>query len=404
MIGAIKDIGGYAIKKEGNAIEHNDIIVIPQYYDWWFDNALEFLGYLLESNLKVDVKWSEGISFNPLNDDEIDRLVDEIDRLIEFKLKYEKRDNEGIIEKKKRTYLPIFHDGKLVNFLVKDKKTKIEILKLLLSSCSIEDKKGKKICDICSKEYVGKHEISQVSQAVYPTVSGTLKSQCGIRRMVADYSCCPLCAFIGTIEWLDDIPFACDFDPKTLTHYLLFPKIEDISELHKFKKVLRGELTQKTYSNIISIKMVNNLEKEVYAKDEYSLLLSLFEKLHSEVANIRDYEDVFVDDWIYLRLKDGLTYTEEIKIPKIKSLEKIFKELKTPYSNFIDKSFVKPLKKEGSSDKISKKLNKENKYLMSKGIIMNDFKTFAKAFQIRENFSLIADKDYLDNLIRLWKT
>jgi len=44
-----------------NRLRRKEMIKIPQYYDWWFDNAIEFLGHLLERlNIKVD--WNGGIS------------------------------------------------------------------------------------------------------------------------------------------------------------------------------------------------------------------------------------------------------------------------------------------------------------------------------------------------------
>jgi hypothetical protein len=36
---------------------------IQQYYDWWFDSAIEFLGNLLETVADVKVEWGEGIIF-----------------------------------------------------------------------------------------------------------------------------------------------------------------------------------------------------------------------------------------------------------------------------------------------------------------------------------------------------
>jgi len=60
-----------------------DKIKIPQYYDWWFDNALEFLGSLFEE-LKIPVDWDDGITFNALDANSIEQLVDKIDVLIKF--------------------------------------------------------------------------------------------------------------------------------------------------------------------------------------------------------------------------------------------------------------------------------------------------------------------------------
>ncbi len=381
------------------------MIRIAQYHDWWFDNAVEFLGYLLE-RLDIGVVWNEGISFEPLNKDEVERLVEKIERLISFKLKYQTKDEntERIVEKN-RAYLPTMHRGKYVNFLGKSKEAKNKILTLLL--CSKNNFSGKKRCDICSRFYDDAFNISQAAQIVYPVVTGSLKSQCGIRKMESEYHCCALCAFLGSIEWLDDIPFACDH--ANFTHYLLFPKIEGIKELHIFKNELRGVLNQNPYSNVISISVgAHGDERETYSKDEYSLLLSLLERIWTKIEQIEEYESILCDRWIRLKIKGmeatyqtKYSYLEEIHIPHIERFNKIFEEL-LPYSDFVSASFASPLK-ESASREIIQKLTREGQYLMSKGIIMDDFKTFSKAFQVRQNCRLSTPKDALDYLIYTWR-
>ena len=379
-------------------------VKIQRYHDWWFDNAIEFMGHLMEE-LDVNVGWDEGIVFDALNGDQTERLTEEIERLIDFKLKYQRTNEKGIPEIRNRAYLPTMHKGKYVNFLGKETGIKKEICRFLLSSQNSEVGKP---CDICSEYYVDKYGISQVSQIIYPVVTGSLRSQCGIRKMEPDYHVCPKCAFLGSIEWLDDIPFACDH--ANLTHYLLFPKIENIQELHVFKDMLRGEvLTQGRNSNLIQGFYVNRQgeKQEIYARDEFSLLLSLFENMAKAIKSIERYEDILCDEWVSLRITGSdatyqtkNTYLEEIKIPNIKSLGKIFKELRKPYSNFIGKTFAKSL----ISGNTNNGLSRENKHLMSKGIIMDDFKVFAKAFQIRQNCILAGvSKDILDKLIYSWR-
>ena len=220
-------------------------IKIPQYHDWWFDNALEFLGSLFEE-LKIPVNWDNGITFNALDANYIEQLVDKIDVLIKFKLTYPKTNDAGTTEIKNRPYLPTMHKGKYVNFLGKDKEIKREICSYLFSNQNTE---GKNVCDFCSSPYDDTNDISQVSQIIYPAVTGSLKSQCGIRKMEPEYHACPRCAFLGSIEWLDDNPFACDNE--NLANYILFPKIADVINLHKFKSIMRGSLKQGNLSNLI---------------------------------------------------------------------------------------------------------------------------------------------------------
>ena len=80
--------------------------------------------------------------------------------------------------------------------------------------------------------------------------------------------------------------------------------------------------------------------------------------------------------------------------------EKIFNELKKSYSNFVDKTFTKSLITGNANNELSRK----NKYLMSGGIIMDNFKVFAKAFQIRQNCILAGvSRDMLDKLLYSWR-
>jgi len=373
---------------------------IQQYYDWWFDSAIEFLGHLLETVANVKVDWNNGISFEELDDDKIRILVEEIERLIPYKLKYQKTNDNGQIEIKNRAYLPTMHRGNYVNFLGKSMQEKANVFKNILK---IPDNSSLEICDICSRNYGDDFDISQVSQIVYPVSPGSLSSQCGIRKIQASYSCCPLCAVLGCIEWLDDIPFLSNH--KNFTHYYLFPKIEQLQQLHTVKNLIRSNLNLKPYSNIFSL-------KDAYPLDEYSLLLLLFENMIRNIRHIKRLEDILCKEWSILKIKGteatyqtSYTYLYEIVIPNIKSLENIFNEIKEPYSAFIDKSFAAPIK-EGVSWDIRNSLTEEDKYFVSKGLIEDDFHTFSKAFQIRQNCGVAFPKDskeIFDRLITVWR-
>ncbi|HEC86302.1 MAG TPA: hypothetical protein ENI49_00280 [Thermoplasmatales archaeon] len=372
-------------------------IKIPQYHDWWFDNAIEFLGHLLE-RLDIEIEWNDGISFDPLKEEDVERLVERVEGLIDYKLKYQtKEEKTGQILDKNRAYLPTMHRGRYVSFLAlkisenqrKNEKTlekaiedRKKIVNDIIDLLSREKVEGSKICDICNNSVA---KVFKTSQTTYPVATSSLKSQCGVRKMEPDYHCCAICAFLGSIEWLDDIPFACDH--ANLTHYLLFPRIENIEELHIFKNKLRKTLTQRPYSNVISVfEDVQGDKREVYAKDEYSLLLSLLEQMWEKIEEIGEDESIFCDRWMRLKIKGmeatyqtKYTYLEEIHIPHIERLKRIFEEL-LPYSDFISHSFTTSLK-ESVSGEILQRLTRENQYLMSKGLILDDFKLFQKLFR-----------------------
>jgi len=381
-------------------------VYIQQYYDWWFDSAIEFLGHLLERVADIEVEWNEGISFEELNDKKIRILVEEIERLIPHKLKYQTTNDNGQKEIKNRQYLPIRKRGKkgFANFLGKSKKEKTDILKDLLMS---SDNSGSKVCDICSRNYENGFGISRVSQIVYPVSPGSMSSQCGIRNIQENYICCPQCAVLGCIEWLDDIPFLTinTKKPKKYVYYSLFPRIEQLDQLHRVKGLIRSNLTLRPNSNVFSL-------TGKYPPDEYSLLLLLFENMIRNIRQVKRLEDILSKDWIVLKIKGteatyqtSYTYLNEITIPNIESLEYIFDKIKEPYSGFIDKTFATPIKDSVLKD-ILNSITEENKYFMSQGLLLDDFHTFSKAFQIRQNCGIAFPKDskeIFDRLITLWR-
>jgi len=375
-------------------------IHIQQYYDWWFDSAIEFLGHLLERVADIKVEWNEGISFEELNDEKIRILVEEIERLTPYKLKYPTTNDNGNIEIKNRAYLPTMHKGKYVNFLGKPIKEKTVILKELLTS---HENSGSEVCDICSRNYKNDYGISQVAQIVYPVSPGSLSSQCGVRNIQANYNCCPKCAVLGCIEWLDDNPFLSNH--RNFTHYYLFPKIEQLEQLRRVKNLIRNNLNLKPYSNVFSL-------TGEYPLDEYSLLLLLFENIFKNIRLVKRLENILSKDWIVLKIKGteatyqtSYTYINEITIPNIESLENIFGEIKEPYTGFINKTLAAPIK-EGVSWEIRNSITEENKYFMSQGLLLDDFHTFSKAFQIRQNCGIAVPKDskeIFERLLTLWR-
>jgi hypothetical protein len=130
------------------------------------------------------------------------------------------------------------------------------------------------------------------------------------------------------------------------------------------------------------------------------------------IRQIKRLEDILSKDWVVIKIKGteatyqtSYTYLNEITIPNMKSLENIFSEIKEPYSGFVDKTFAAPIK-EGVSWDIRDFLTGENKYFISQGLLLDDFHTFSKAFQIRQNCGISFPKDskeIFDLIIGLWR-
>ena len=383
---------------------------IQQYYDWWFDSAIEFLGYLLETVAGVSVEWGDGISFEELNDDHIRMLAEEIERLIDHKLKYQ---NPKTGEIKWRHYLPLtasnsrgtYKNKYLSGFLGSNPQDKEKILASALRKNV--NSKNNNYCDICSANVSA---LTELTQGVYPSSNNQINSLNGI-RFLKQGKICIKCQVLGYLNWLDKIPFVWKEDIKSKnnkvdSHMLIYPKIEDLTTLHLYKDLIRGSLTEKRNSNIIVVHS-DNKETKV-ATNHFSLLLAVFENILRQNRTIERIEGLFCKDWVALSIHKSqirTTYCEEITIPNIKSLEYIFSTIKQLYSGFVDKTFAAEVK-DGVSKEVKKSLAEENKYFISKGLLLDDFYTFSRAFQIRQNCGIAFPKDskeIFDKLINLWR-
>jgi hypothetical protein len=382
-------------------------VYIQQYYDWWFDSAIEFLGHLLETVAGVPVEWVNGISFDELNDEKIRILVEKIEEQIDRKLKYQ---NPKTKEIKWRHYLPLtasnskgtYKNKYLSGFLGLERRGKSEVLSLVLRS---NPQRNKRVyhCDVCSADV---SELTELTQGVYPTSNNQINSLNGI-RLLRPGKICNKCQFLGYLNWLDEVPFVWEEDIKSANkkidiHLLLYPFIENIGELHSYKKLIRSSLTERRNSNVV---ILNEAKKE-FGINHYSLMLKLLENIIRQNRVID--KSLICKHWIALTVKKDqirTTYCEEIMIPDIESLARIFHNIKQPYSDFIDKTFISKFKKDTSTD-ILDTINGENKYFMSKGLLMDDFHAFSKAFQIRQNCGIAFSKDskkVFDRLINLWR-
>lgn len=385
------------------------MIRIPQYYDWWFDSAIEFLGHLLETVANVSVEWGNGINFEELNDSQFRKLGEEIETLIDHKLKYQ---NPKRNEIKWRHYLPLtasntrgtYKNKYLSGFLGLEPQGKFEVLSLVLRN-NPQRKKQIYCCDVCSANV---SELMELTQGVYPTSNNQINSLNGI-RFLRTGKICNKCQFLGYLNWLDKVPFIWEEEIKSAnkkidTHLLLHPFIENIGELHLYKKLIRSSLTERRNSNVV---ILNEAKKDSgVAVNHYSLMLRLLECIIRQ-NRIVD-KNLICKHWIALTIKKDqirTTYCEEITIPNIESLARIFHVIKQPYSDFIDKTFTSKFKKDVSGD-IVDTLSGENKYFMSKGLITDDFHIFSKAFQIRQNCGIGFSKDsneLFNMLINLWR-
>lgn len=383
---------------------------IPQYYDWWFDSAIEFLGHLLETVAGVNVEWGDGISFEELDTSKVRMIVDEIETLIDHKLKYQ---NPKTKEIKWRHYLPLtasnsrgdYKNKYLSGFLGLAPQDKQKALTGLLRKNIIS--KHNSYCDICSANVA---ELTELTQGVYPSSNNQINSLNGL-RFLRQGKICIQCQVLGYLNWLDKIPFVWKEDirnknNKVDTHILLYPKIENLTILHSYKKIIRESLTEKRNSNII-VGHSDNKETKI-ATNHFSLLLAVFENILRQNRTIERIEGLFCKDWVALSIQKSqirTTYCEEITIPNIKSLEHIFSEIKEPYSGFVDKTFAAEIK-EGVSKEVKKSLTEENKYFISQGLLLDNFHTFSKAFQIRQNCGIAFPKDakeIFERLIILWR-
>lgn len=381
------------------------MIRLEMYGDFWFDNGLELLGYEM-SRAGMSVTFREGLEFEKPTSGQIRKLAKLLDERVDSKLFYARPNETGKPEIKRRTKMPVFHQKAtrprmIVGFIGKPIGEKETLLQQMLQP----NEGGLDYCDICTHKYAkfGEDQLGKVSQTIYPFVTTSLKSCCGVRRMSPEYRACLTCVVVGSLAWVDDVPFFTD----TKTHHsLLVPVMESIEALHKFKIAIgrppSGHLRETRFSNVISATAKKD-QNDWTPEQPYDLLLLLFENIYNASREAEIFGEGFCRRWVYLRVDDmKLIHAQEIEIPNLESLKRVFHTEPEIYSGFVRKAFAVPLK-DGISKDMQYERSAEIRGLLARGLLADDFRPFAEAFSLRNNMTASVNYEILTKVIKAWR-
>jgi hypothetical protein len=232
------------------------MIRLEMYGDFWFDNGLEMLGYEM-SRAGISVTFQDSLEYEKPTSGQIKKLAKLLDERVDSKLFYTRPNKTGQPERKGRTKMPVFHQKALrprgvVGFIGRPAGKKERLLEQILQP----NEGGSEYCDICTRRYTkfGEDQLSKVSQTIYPFVTMSLKSCCGVRKMSPEYRACLTCIVVGSLAWVDDVPFFTDLNNH---HSLLMPVMDNLLQLHQFKLRMRSHLTETMLSNVMRVPAVS---------------------------------------------------------------------------------------------------------------------------------------------------
>jgi hypothetical protein len=377
------------------------MIRLEMYGDFWFDNGLELLGHEM-SRAGMSVTFREGLKFEKPTSGQIRKLAKLLDERADSKLFYARPNETGKPEIKRRTKMPVFHQKAarprmIVGFIGKPVEEKEKLLQQMLQ----RNEGGLDCCDICTRKYAkfGEDQLGKVSQTIYPFVTTSLKSCCGVRKMSPEYRACLTCVVIGSLAWVDDVPFFTDLNNH---HSLIIPVMDDLTQLHKFKVEMRRHLNESMLSNVMRASAESG--KSNWAPERpYDLLLLLFEKLKFIESEALEFGDVLCRRWVYLRVDSmKLVHAQEIEIPNLEALKRVFHAEPDVYSGFVRKAFAAPLK-EGIGKDMRNERSAEVRGLLARGLLTDDFSPFAEAFTFQNNMTASVNYEILTTVIKAWR-
>jgi hypothetical protein len=267
---------------------------------------------------------------------------------------------------------------------------------------------GKNTCILCGRRY--DKSVKKLQQANYPFVtkiaslSGVRSYKDGRSLSLKEYydNLCPLCYFMGILEWTDEALVYRIFPGEK--SYLFIPYFEKLRDLHNFKKlcIYSGILNNsERYSNI---KVNPNVQDVEHTPGEYSTLLCFYEKF---VENATD--EILASDWAILHIPFGAVKNVKIDFLNInEGILGIIRELKESgrleriYSDLMRKMYFYSQNK-NSTDWDTTRQIQEN---LSKYFLLDGFRSFTNGLLPRKGgyvFFSSEVRQYLEELIFEWR-
>jgi len=385
-------------------------IEINAFNDPWMDNGILNFYKILNELESCEVKLTENSIIVKIKDREkfvkeltralLDKrqnlIVNEEDR--KTKVQKEVKKDHVIIQEEKKI------DGKVVlkEEIYKPEKTAEIISKVFDLS------EGKNMCILCGRKY--NKNVKKLQQANYPFVT-KIASLSGVRSYKDDGrlslkeyydNLCPICYFIGILEWTDETLIYRTFPGEK--SYLFMPYFDNLKELYEFKKlcIYTGILNNaERYSNI---KVNPNTQDVENTPGEYSTLLCFYEKFVESAI-----DEIIVSNWAVLHIPFGAVKNVKIDFLNInESILGVIKNLKESerleriYSDLMRKMYFFSQNKNNTDWDITREIQ-EN---LSKYFLLDDFRSFTNSLLPKKGgyvFFSSEVKQNLEELIFEWR-
>ncbi|RLF40035.1 MAG: hypothetical protein DRN12_06150 [Thermoplasmata archaeon] len=385
-------------------------IEINTFSDPWMDNGVENFYRILNDLEFCETELTGNSMIIKIADKE--KFIKELTRVV-----LDKRQNLIVIEEDRKT--KVRKEVKKDHVIIQEEKKvggkvalKEEIYKpektaeIVSKIFSLNE--GKNTCILCGRKY--DKSVKKLQQANHPFVtkiaslSGVRSYKDGRSLSLKEYydNLCPLCYFVGILEWTDEALVYRTFPGER--SYLFMPYFENLRDLHSFKKlcVYSGILNNsERYSNI---KVNPNVQDVERTPGEYSTLLCFYEKF---VENATD--EIIARDWAVLHIPFGAVKNVKIDFLNVnEGIIGVMRELKESerleriYSDLMRKMYFYSQNKGGIDSNITREIQ-EN---LSKHFLLDDFRSFTNSILPRKGgyvFFSSEVRQYLEELIFEWR-
>ena len=395
---------------EGEGCMSSATLEVKAYRDPWLDNGVENLYRSIRKTESCEAELNEDSLVIRIPDRQ--KFVEELTRVIlnkrENLIVQEKDRKTGVNKEVKKDYVLIQEEKKVGGKVVlkedvyKPEKTSEIVSKIF----SLGD--GKNTCILCGRRY--DKNVKKLQQASYPFVtkiaslSGVRSYKDGRALSLKEYydNLCPLCYFVGILEWTDEGIVYRTF-PGEMS-FLFMPLFEDLKKLHDFKKFcLDSEIfsNSERYSNI---KVRPDSPDVEQTPGEYSTLLCFYEKFVEYASD----EEV-ARDWAVLHIPFGAVKNVKVDfisidegilglIRRLKESEK----LERIYSDLMKRVFFYSQNKNATDWEITREIQER----LSRYFLLDDLRNFTNTLLPRKGgyvFFSSEVRGYLEELIFEWR-
>jgi len=383
---------------------------IGKFNDPWMDNGVENFYRLLDGLESCEAELTGSSMRVKIKDGE--KFIKELTRAVS-----DKRENLIVIEEDRKTRVK--KEVKKDHVLIQEEKKvggkvalKEEIYKPEKTAETISKvfdlSEGKNTCILCGRKY--DKSVKKLQQAAYPFVtkiaslSGVRSYKDGGSLSFKEYydNLCPICYFIGILEWTDEALVYRTFPGEK--SYLFMPYFGNLKDLHEFKKlcIYAGILNNsERYSNI---KVNPNTQDVENTPGEYSTLLCFYEKF---VENATD--EIIVSNWAVLHIPFGAVKNVKIDFLNIdEGILGVIRKLKESgrleriYSDLMRKMYFFSQNK----NTIDRDITWEIQENLSKYFLLDDFRSFTNNLLPRKGgyvFFSSGVRQNLEELIFVWR-